>query len=461
MLNLRLEAVRRRFAELEPSVLGALLEDEEVPGTASTMADHPSSAASNLSRSRSTISMIPAPPPPASDSSRTSEDGSPSAREQLGGVGGAGGPGAADASGAGPAEVIAAGGALGKATQWFKKSFASKKKASARSGSAGSLGAASSSSSIVSGKSLPGISEAAEDDEDQPYPISPIRERPYPTTPLFTPLPTVHEPYGSGAGTDLLSPARSSFESAASPNSPAESFFSEKQEDALVSADVYRQQRNTGLALPPRTASTSSSSDQSHGSSLSTGDGLSAFSPQQQSLSVPSSSTTASPGGQSGVFSFEFATSPVSDSFEVPVSSSIAHPSLTFTPSGTSPLDPLLPIHSSAHHPPPSPTNPTTSMRMSRSFSRRSSLLTPLAQNVLESLAEGKPLPPTSPIRGRKEQGYDKSRHCYAHRFFAEMEDTLQEYQEWYAVGTGPGGVEGGDGAPPRLTVGWSFNDDE
>jgi len=301
------------------------------------------------------------------------------------------GPSRVEGEGTGAAEVIAGGGALGKATQWFKKSFAKKK----RSGSANSLGAASSSSSIVSGKSLPGISEVADEEVDQPY--SNLH-------PLFTPLPTAPNP------ADVLSPTRPSFES--TPASPADSFFSEKAEDALLSADVYRVR--SGLALPPisltdRSSSFSSSERSTTEFSSFEGDG-----DHSNATSRSTTPTSARPGNQ-GVFSFEFATSPLSDSFDIPA------PPIFFPPTPTEANN----ASHSASSAPPSP-----SPRMSRSFSRRSSLLTPLALSVLESLAETGEQPKRVKSRKAKEKGYDKKLHPYCVRFFAEMEDTLLEYQE-------------------------------
>jgi hypothetical protein len=73
---------------------------------------------------------------------------------------------------------------------------------------------------------------------------------------------------------------------------------------------------------------------------------------------------------------------------------------------------------------------------MSRSFSKRSSLLTPLAQIVLEGLKEGRPVSGVSSSASveqqqpEEEKGYEKRLHPYAVKFFAEIEDCMGEYHE-------------------------------
>ncbi|ORX34220.1 hypothetical protein BD324DRAFT_653488 [Kockovaella imperatae] len=152
-------------------------------------------------------------------------------------------------------------------------------------------------------------------------------------------------------------------------------------------------------------------------------------------ISTSSPSETTSPGvglGPSGIaFEFELPTmSPRSDTFDP-------------TPTPSSPR---------RNSQPPSPHSP----HMSRSFSKRSSLLPP---NTASILASGL----SSPISRRNdstkydkgEEGYPKKWHAYAIRMLAELEDAQKEYDEWWS----PGGVGTVDGAPPRLTVAWPFHE--
>lgn len=95
------------------------------------------------------------------------------------------------------------------------------------------------------------------------------------------------------------------------------------------------------------------------------------------------------------------------------------------------------------------------SPHMSRSFSKRSSLLPQQTASVLAS-----PLTQSqrrSLIMAPDVPAYDKRLHPYCIRMLAELEDVQKEYDDWYAE-DGPGRIEGG---PPRLQVAWPFADDE
>lgn len=146
---------------------------------------------------------------------------------------------------------------------------------------------------------------------------------------------------------------------------------------------------------------------------------------------------------------------------------------------------------------PPSPGQPP-SPQMSRSFSKRSSLLPPPTARELEkevmmgdeqrSGEENERVKKKEREREkeRKEredgEGYDKKLHAYAIRMLAELEDAQKEvstptscslgvgmsasriiltkrwqYDEWWS----DGGVGRMDGAPPRLTVAWPFHEGE
>jgi hypothetical protein len=110
---------------------------------------------------------------------------------------------------------------------------------------------------------------------------------------------------------------------------------------------------------------------------------------------------------------------------------------------------------------------------MSRSFSKRNSLLPPQTARELETLVSSTPKKVSKGVKGEKERGYDKKLHAYAIRMLAELEDAQKEvsllhfqfhlnaannqYDEWWSEG----GVGKVDGAPPRLTVAWPFHDNE
>lgn len=119
------------------------------------------------------------------------------------------------------------------------------------------------------------------------------------------------------------------------------------------------------------------------------------------------------PIGGNNAFSFEFelpTTSPRSDNFD---------PIPTLTP--TSPRKPSQPPSPSQPHGPGSP-------HMSRSFSKRSSLLPPSTARELESMLSAASTPrKETKVKQTPEQGYDKKLHAYAIRMLAELEDAQKE----------------------------------
>ncbi|WVQ85644.1 hypothetical protein IAT38_007810 [Cryptococcus sp. DSM 104549] len=156
--------------------------------------------------------------------------------------------------------------------------------------------------------------------------------------------------------------------------------------------------------------------------------------------------TSALPARSHLSFEFELPTmSPRSDTFD---------PAPAATP--TSP-------RRNSQPPPPSPRKPP-SPRMSKSFSKRSSLLPPSTASALDSIMESekereerKRAEKEEKERVRMEKGYDKRLHPYAVRMLGELEDAQKEYDEWWSEG-GYGKI---DGLPPRLTVAWPFHDGE
>ncbi|OXG25689.1 hypothetical protein C361_01649 [Cryptococcus neoformans Tu259-1] len=163
--------------------------------------------------------------------------------------------------------------------------------------------------------------------------------------------------------------------------------------------------------------------------------------PSQCKPKPPTIITTPSERGRPrGNFTFEFeipTMSPRSDTFDA---------------------TPTSPRHNS--QPPPSPRKPT-SPHMSKSFSKRSSLLPPSTANALDSIMESEREKEKEKKKAeekvRQEKGYDKRLHPYAIRMLGELEDAQKEYDEWWS----DGGYGKLDGLPPRLTVAWPFHDNE
>lgn len=124
----------------------------------------------------------------------------------------------------------------------------------------------------------------------------------------------------------------------------------------------------------------------------------------------PDSDSNSNSQPELSAFSFEFelpTSSPRSDSFD-PI--------------------PTLPTSPRRRSQPPSPSSP----HMSRSFSKRSSLLPPQTARELETLIScGTPKKIKETIKGEKEKekerGYDKKLHAYAIRMLAELEDAQKE----------------------------------
>lgn len=531
-LNARVEAIRKRHAELEQSVLGSILEDEveteEGPGAsgrdsslshhaarASTPAEDPASPVGGIKRSRSTIAMLP-PPPLDLDTV-----GPPNSKaEQLLGLR----HGSID-RGDGLAEVIVtapagAGGdknALGKATSWFKKSFGggNKKKRNGSLGGGGdSTGGSGSGRSPISESgggrkvSLAGIKEVSEEPTSSPRPSrdlgirggdeqakTPTSARSFSSSststsggpnqppPLFSQLP--QSPTNPN---DFLSPTRSSFESSILPLSPADSAFNDRMESQLLKAETFRSSTG-GLVLPPPSSLVgggpriteifsesypNSNLREDHDDDDDDDDVENSPHAASQSSSVDTSRSTTPtrplsshlhPPAAQAVFTFEFANSPRSDAFDAPPLSPFSLPppngSSSTSSTGSSPRS-TSPTQQSLVAP---PTN-APSQRMSRSFSRRSSLLTPLAQSVLDGLKDVPTRPQQGALLERQDQiledesetvaiasevektrkakaaaaaaveakGYERKLHPYAVRFFAEVEDCMGEYHElvWF-----------------------------
>lgn len=130
----------------------------------------------------------------------------------------------------------------------------------------------------------------------------------------------------------------------------------------------------------------------------------------------PPTPGTAAQDTSSTSFAFEFelpTTSPRSDNF-----------------------DPVCPPSPRRNSQPPSPNQPT-SPHMSRSFSKRSSLLPPQTARELDNMlangvvnspnATGRDASAQETVKKMEEVGYDKRLHPYAVRMLAELEDAQKE----------------------------------
>ncbi|ORY20952.1 hypothetical protein BCR39DRAFT_74335 [Naematelia encephala] len=164
--------------------------------------------------------------------------------------------------------------------------------------------------------------------------------------------------------------------------------------------------------------------------------------PPKITTTSPSAASTSSSSPTAFAFEFELPTmSPRSDHFD-PSPSALANGS----------------PRAKRTSQPPSP-------HMSRSFSKRASLLPPSTANALAqelAVAAGDNLKREAEERAKEEKaaqdkGYDKKLHAYAIRMLAELEDAQKEYDEWWA----DGGVGRVGGCPPRLTVAWPFHEGE
>ncbi|KAJ9125259.1 hypothetical protein QFC22_000214 [Naganishia vaughanmartiniae] len=105
---------------------------------------------------------------------------------------------------------------------------------------------------------------------------------------------------------------------------------------------------------------------------------------------------------------------------------------------------------------PPNPIKLPASPHMSRSFSKRSSLLHPMAVSAIDGPFKSAIRKPLVSVLNQQPP-YDKRFHPYCIRMLAELEDVRREYDEWWAE-DGPGRQ---DNAPPRLNVAWPFSEDE
>lgn len=168
--------------------------------------------------------------------------------------------------------------------------------------------------------------------------------------------------------------------------------------------------------VPPQTPPTNSEDWSESSTSItttSTSTSISSITPPSQCKpKLPAIITSPSGRGRSrGNFTFEF---------EIPTMSPRSD---TFDTKPTSPRQ-------SPQPPPLSPRKPT-SPHMSKSFSKRSSLLPPSTANALESIMESEREKEREKKKAeeklRQEKGYDKRLHPYAIRMLGELEDAQKE----------------------------------
>jgi hypothetical protein len=339
LLNDRLERIRRRHDELEPTILPDILEGAE-PVDNSRLSVN---SAGGLVRSRSTITMVQSPATPDNKVTRA---------ERLLGLA----PPSPHSDTERP-EVIQPK-AKAKATSWFKKSFGKQKKRKVSGGGEMEL----------ESEDVRGIRASLEDQSDSTMRL--------PSSTAVNGWPRGPDVLTEKPGGDISPDSNDSFEGELSALQPRG-----------VSYPHLEEQHPPALRSPTQIA-----------------------------------------------FEFELKTaSPRSDTFDTV----------------TSPSSPRSPTTSAT--PPRLPASP----QMSRSFSKRSSLLHPVAAVRLDG--------PASPSYRRslaampEPPAYDKRLHPYCIRMLAEFEDVQKEYEEWW----GEDGMGRLDNAPPRLNVAWAFSDEE
>lgn len=300
LLQTRLDRIKARHDELEPQAASDT-RDLDIPLTPGD---------GGLPRSRSTITMVTESP----------RRGSVAKAERLLGLGLG-------------TEVDDGTNRIGKATNWLKKSFTTKKKRKGDSrGGTPEIGGSRSPSIDESSPVMPCTSPVI------PFTSSPALKQ----TPKLLESPELH--------------------------APGLSHDNKRMSSSVIPSDTRK-------AKPPTILTTS-----------------------------PVVPAPASPG--SFAFEFELPTvSPRSDTFD---------PTPTPTPGS--------PRRTSQ---PPSPRQPT-SPHMSKSFSKRSSLLPPSTASALEAALSAK-VPPIPPVQ---EKGYDQKLHAYAIRMLAELEDAQKEVSQ-------------------------------
>ncbi|WWC58416.1 uncharacterized protein I303_100956 [Kwoniella dejecticola CBS 10117] len=415
LLQTRLDRIKRRHDELEPKAYGleeeSSTKDEPVP---STPVSETGFGSIGMPRSKSTITMVADSPKYVAPINK--------AEKLLGlglglGVDNAERPSSSNdgtGPGAGPKvdgdDVPGSSGKIGKATNWLKKSFGTKKKQRKDS-----------SSNSPSPSNTPVLGES----------------------PTLSPPTTVPTLFGSSPEINKSSPRMTIPEVHTEESSPT------LNHDSLASG--HGQVSRKGK--PP---------------SIMTG-----------SPSLLDSSAARSP--KNANFSFEFelpTTSPRSDTFDptpTPNSQLPTSPSKSLLNNGNNSdkrasqgslnlTKTQTPVSPNGKREPPSP-------HMSKSFSKRSSLLPPKTASALEDLIKDEDKEKLRSVDGNgsashsslsheyetKDRGYDKRLHAYAIRMLAELEDAQKEYDEWWS----DGGVGKMDGAPPRLTVAWPFHEGE
>lgn len=332
MLQTRLERIKRRHDELEPKDLFEVEEEKEEPYL--TPYD-----GGSMPRSRSTITMV-------SDSPRAA---STNKAERLLGLG------FGDVQKGGVEVEEQPNKVMGKATNWLKKSFGTKKKKSPLMGD------------------------------------SPI----FGTSPTLAPGPLAPATSSVGAA---LGPAFGSSPTPAESSTDAPLVAYTKQAPELSSSKHVP--RSLSPAMDSPASSSESSSPTSSGENL-TRKGRPPRITTSESSPIASANEVKSPN----TFAFEF---------ELPTMSPRSD---TFDP--TPLAGPVSPRRSSQ---PPSPRAPS-SPHMSKSFSKRASLLPPPTATILAESPSAKRV-----ARGEEaKKGYEVKLHAYAIRMLAELEDAQKE----------------------------------
>lgn len=395
-MQTRLDRIKKRHDELEPLLNAAVAAANDSTDLADVSAalDRPVTPVNgtprhggegSLTRSRSTITMVTESPRSAPSNKA----------ERLLGLG----FGAMDTNGSSRIEDGASAAASGsggkKKMGWFKK-----------------LGGGGSAGGKKSKKNKDGNQDA-----------SPATSSIYSSSPGRSPSPSPQPSYGSPAQRNSPLQPSPNLGQRYTPNLPpsslsAQSYLSPEVDSPTVSSESAGSDSSTTSsrkAPPPQITTTSPqlSDDPVFGTlPAASGDKV--------------SSAPAQPAAAGFAFEFELPTaSPRSDTFD------------------PAPINPLMPTSPHRNSLPSSPRQPQ-SPHMSRSFSKRSSLLPPDTAKALEGIMAAVEHPPAGaqspktppPVRAAelarieeeaRNKGYDKKLHAYAIRMLAELEDAQKE----------------------------------
>lgn len=383
LLQTRLDRIKKRHDQLEPK---AASEAEDEADKDDDLFLTPIDGVNGMPRSRSTITMV-------AESPRT---GSVNKAEKLLGLG----FGNVDK----PTAEIETNGKMGKATSWLKKSFGKQKKRKDNGESPS--------------PSLTSLSPSPNHFQLSPNPNA-LSPNPAPSPNQLSPNPAQTP---SLANSPLArTPAQSPSSVYSSPGLP---YLSSPSDSKLATTpDMRRQPASSPFSVALESPMIPSPTSSGESMSSPTSPSMSSMNRKNKPprITTQESSPVTDKDRSSSGYSFEFelsTMSPRSDTFD-PAPSPHKAPS---SPVGANPL-----VGAKRSSLPPSPRQPA-SPHMSRSFSKRSSLLPPPTASILANEMAASPGSKLQLERIQEEErGYDAKLHAYAIRMLAELEDAQKE----------------------------------